>query len=90
MCRTGLSVGKINDKKNKNNSKEKWNRKKKINNEQIATIQMKSRVPVKRKRTYFVWNAEINKTDRFSDDRFSLESNYRLLEMFHFTHIVLL
>ena len=52
MCRTGLSVSKINDKKNKNNSKEKRNKKKKINNERIATIQMKNRAPIKRKRTF--------------------------------------
>jgi hypothetical protein len=39
---------------------------------------------------FSVRNAEINKTDYFSIDRIFLKSNYRLLEIFHFTYFVLL
>ena len=42
----------------------------------IATEQIKNRAPVKtNKRKNCVRNTEINKTDRFSDNRLSLESN---------------
>ena len=42
----------------------------------VATEQIKNRAPVKtNKRKNCVRNTEINKTDRFSDNRSSLESN---------------
>ena len=68
----------------KNNTNLRKNEiKKRINNDWIATWQIKNRAPVqKSKEKNSVRNTEINNTDGFSDDWLTLKSNYCLLEIF--------
>jgi len=64
-------------------------RKKKINNDWITTRQIRNKAPVKKEKKNSLRNIEINKTNRLCENRFSMESNYCVLEIFRLTYFVL-